>query len=191
MQTHSNTEESTLHELIVSLQPYLERLARKYSRDSYRVEYEELLSIGTLRACEAYSQAKTNPAAYMMKCAEYAMIDEVNKILGRRAVTVSLDAPLSEDGDTSLADVLAAPVSAAPVTSERVRAVHGALKRVPDRQRQVLMLTYGFEGYGSHTGKEAGRKLGNADGTVSGQAHRGRQKLLRDVKLCEVVGVAQ
>jgi DNA-directed RNA polymerase specialized sigma24 family protein len=196
MQGYSTTEEGRLEELILSLRPRLELLARRYAKDSYRVEYEELLSIGTLRACEAYAHAKVNPAAYMMKCAEGAMLDEVLRVSGRRKDTVSLDAPLGENSSSSLTDVLLdcsslISDSSSRMCAVRVRAVRRAVKRLPPRRRAAVLYFYGFEGYGEHESHDAGRVLGISGTGVRSHTSYARQDLRQDAELCEAVGVVQ
>src|SRR5918912_1575223 len=65
-----------------------------------------------------------------------------------RAVT-SLDRPIGDENDGVLGDLFAAE-GAQPdeevQVSLRQEALHAAMKRLPDREREVLQLRYGLDG---------------------------------------------
>jgi RNA polymerase sigma factor (sigma-70 family) len=188
MPEHSNTVSN--EELILSCVPWVEKMARRYSRDSHRVEYEELYSIGMVEACEAASHLErctTNPLAYLCGAAKLAILDELRKVY-RHNPTVSL----FSDTSLSLLNVLSDHSS--PINlprNKRVYALNGALRRTSPRRRAVLRRIYGLEGYGrgDRTGKDVARQLGVTKGTMSGYWSRGLAALRRDARLCKVVGV--
>jgi RNA polymerase sigma factor (sigma-70 family) len=190
MQTHSNTEgSSVLEELILSCIPWVEKLAHKYARISYRVELEELYSIGMARVCELAASVDTRLDAvpYMCKAAQYAMVDELRRICG--CETVSLDAPLFDDSPMTLADELSSPVSVSSRPSKRVRAVRRSVKQLSEKQRLVLFHLYGFSGYGYSAQSGTARALDIPEGTVASTGNRARRKLRQDERLCKAVGV--
>jgi RNA polymerase primary sigma factor len=80
-----------------------------------------------------------------------------------RAVT-SLDRPVGEEGDASLADLVAGeqvPLEEEVHVSLREEALHRALRELPDREREVLALRYGLDGDAEPVSlEEIGRRLG-------------------------------
>jgi RNA polymerase primary sigma factor len=79
-----------------------------------------------------------------------------------RAVA-SLDRPIGEDGDATLGDLIAAesdePWEDLDV-SLREDALHRALERLPEREREVIRMRYGLGGGEMYTLQEIGGKLG-------------------------------
>lgn len=189
---------SPLEELILSCVPYVEHMARKYSWNAYRVEFDEMYSVGITAVCEkarrAYKTAE-NPFAYLVSTAHYATLEALRRI--RKHEAISLDAPRSDDNALHLGDLLVSRSSVlVPDTSsqKRAQALHRAIQRLASpRQREVLQRLYGFVGLGhgtlSGTHKEVARELGISRGAVSFHATRGRESLRADAELCEVVGV--
>jgi RNA polymerase primary sigma factor len=88
-------------------------------------------------------------------------VREVRK--AARAVT-SLDRPIGEERDSTFADLI--PGETPPVEEElhvslRQEALHKALRELPDREREVLALRYGFDGDADPVSlEEIGRRLG-------------------------------
>jgi RNA polymerase primary sigma factor len=78
-------------------------------------------------------------------------------------MTVSLDAPLGDDADGTLADVLADDTAAAPDARAELLVVGEALRRalasLPPRERAVLELRYGLDAGGAATAAETARRL--------------------------------
>lgn len=198
MQGYSNTgDTSTLEALIMSCVNPVERMAYKYCGDFSN--HDDFVSIGMLKVCEVAAHAQVNaidPLAYLCKAAQRAMIDEYNRL--HRISVVSLDAPLSHDGDRSdgfcLADLLpdrSSSPAATPTSSARARALNGAIRRVSSaRQRAALRRWAGLPGYGAHDLEETARSLH----TISRKAaqslcYHGRRNLRLDARLCRVVGV--
>lgn len=151
MQRYSSTDQGNVHEeLILACQPWVERIARRFAR-SYRCEYEEFVSIGMTEVCAATArleQCNTNPMAFLCKAAEYAMIDEYYRL--HRFSSVSLDAPLSPDGDESfsLYDLLPSHDPASSGSSDRVQVLYGALDRLPNYCRKTVVQYFGLPGCG-------------------------------------------
>ena len=75
----------------------------------------------------------------------------------------SLDAPVGENEDTELGDLLAHPESASPelavMASETARQVEQRMAALTDREREVLQLRYGVGTDREHTLEEIGRHL--------------------------------
>jgi RNA polymerase primary sigma factor len=80
-----------------------------------------------------------------------------------RAVT-SLDAPVGDDGDTNLGDLIA---GSPDVASEEVHAaierqsLHRAVAELPDAEREVIELRFGFVGEAPKTLQQVADQLGS------------------------------
>jgi len=170
--------------------PGVERLARKYAAKSWRLEYEELRSLGIVRVCEVMARVDAtiiNPVAYTVKAAELAMIDELRRVC--RFSPLSLDAPLCQDGRFTLAETLEAlPVSPEPV--ERVQALCDAVSRLSHEPYQVVLRRrHGFTGYGAYTVSEVARALKVTNRVARSLDEHARRALHQDARLCEALGI--
>jgi RNA polymerase primary sigma factor len=90
-------------------------------------------------------------------------VEEVERLRGAGRRPASLDAPVGEDAETDLGDLLAAP---APSPEEEALAlaerdgVNAVLGHLPHAERRVLELRFGLGGEAPHTPGEAARALG-------------------------------
>jgi RNA polymerase sigma factor (sigma-70 family) len=191
----TNTFGPSYDDFIVSLMEPVRAIARKYARDSHRVESDDLFSIGITKVCEiaARAQSAREPRTYAIRCAENAIIDEYNRV--HRLPALSLDAPLSSsaDGDEcyTLADTLNSP-SISPVVSpsDRELAVTSAVRRLrSSRQRAAVRRSFALVGYGVTARKNTARFLGVSVAAADSLKSRGLRSLRSDARLCEVVGV--
>ena len=89
--------------------------------------------------------------------------DKVQLLLEASRQPQSLDAPVGENEDTELADLLAHPAGASPedtvMAGEVARQVNTAMAALTDREREVLQLRYGVGTDREHTLEEIGRHL--------------------------------
>jgi DNA-directed RNA polymerase specialized sigma24 family protein len=178
--------------LILSCQSRIERLARKYCQRANALEYEELVGIGTECACRVAKEALScdgDPMGYLYKSIEHDMIAAWRSQCRHYPATVSLDAPLTSDGDFTLHDVVA-DASAAPRTeTDRERAVRDAISRLIPTQQEALKHLYGFEDHGYLSRRDLGRFLGVPSTTIDGRRNAAGERLRRDADLCSVLGV--
>jgi RNA polymerase primary sigma factor len=90
-------------------------------------------------------------------------LKHVEEALGAVEASVSLNQPVGSDGDGEYGDLFADPAAADPVeeAAEAVRRqeVRNALAGLPERERRVLELRFGFEGEAASL-EEIGRELG-------------------------------
>ncbi len=90
-------------------------------------------------------------------------IDEVERLRGAGRRPASLDAPIGEDAETDLGDLLAAPALSpeeeALAGAER-DGLNAVLGQLPHTERRVLELRYGLGGEAPHTPTETARALG-------------------------------
>ena len=191
MPTQFNTESRVTDELIESCMEPVQKLARSYARKLYRVEFEELYSIGMLAICEAVERVSTleTAVAYLCKHAQGSMLNEIQRLYSHEPI--SLDAPLSDEGDSfNFYDVLPAPDSSPRRSSKRVRAVNGAMRRLKSqRQRAVLRRRFALAGYGTSTVADAMQDLHITESMVRHARANGLVALRQDARLCKVLGV--
>ena len=87
----------------------------------------------------------------------------VEEALGAVEASVSLNLAVGEDGGGELGDLFADPTAADPAEeageSLRREAVRAALRRLPDRERRILELRFGFDGEQQPL-ESIGRELG-------------------------------
>jgi RNA polymerase primary sigma factor len=90
--------------------------------------------------------------------------DEVREILRMAQMPVSLEKPVGDDEDSSLADFVPDEQAESPFDSAslslRREDVVLALAALPDRERQVIMLRYGLDGSQPCTLEEVGQAFG-------------------------------
>ena len=111
-----------------------------------------------------------------------------------RAVTrtvTSLDRPVNPEGDTGLGDLLPSDERGPSEEVEiglREEAVHAALERLPDQEREVIKLRYGINGDEPTPLREAGRRLGLSPERVRRIEHKALERL---AGTREVAGLAE
>jgi RNA polymerase primary sigma factor len=111
-----------------------------------------------------------------------------------RAVTrtvTSLDRPVNPEGDTGLGDLLPSDERGPSEEVEiglREEAVHAALERLPDQEREVIRLRYGINGDDPTPLREAGRRLGLSPERVRRIEHKALERL---AGTREVAGLAE
>jgi len=89
---------------------------------------------------------------------------QVERALATVQEPVSLDAPIGEDGDASLADLIEAPDTdnplAAAEASELGKLVAEALSDLTEREQRILRMRFGIGGASQHTLQEVGESFG-------------------------------
>jgi RNA polymerase primary sigma factor len=90
-------------------------------------------------------------------------VEDIEEVRDTQRTVTSLDRPVGEEGETSFGDLLP---SDAPEPEEEVEvvlreaALHRALDRLPDRERQVLKYRFGMNDVDPTPLRETGRLLG-------------------------------
>jgi RNA polymerase primary sigma factor len=91
-------------------------------------------------------------------------IARVEQVLTMVQETTSLDAPISEDGDATLGDLIEATEAvdphAAVEASALQRFVSEALAELPPREQRILCMRFGIGGMAEHTLEEVGKVFG-------------------------------
>jgi RNA polymerase primary sigma factor len=90
-------------------------------------------------------------------------VDDVQETRDVTRSITSLDRPIGEEGDAALGDLLESDALAPEEEVQiglREEALHAAIDRLPDREREVVRLRYGINGDEPTPLREAGRRLG-------------------------------
>lgn len=151
-------------EELVQLLPRLRRFARGLTRDAS--DADDLCQAAIERSLKSRGQWRqgTRLDSWMYRIMRNLWIDE-----RRAAMRRGVHAPI-DDGVTQIAGENAAHVEAGALRGD----VDGAMARLPDEQREVVMLVL-VEGYAY---REAAELLEVPIGTVTSRLARGRETLM-------------
>jgi RNA polymerase primary sigma factor len=119
--------------------------------------------------------------------------DEIERLRDAPRAVTSLDRPVGEEGDTTLGELL--PAEDAPVTEKveislREEAVHRALDRLPDTERQVVKLRFGINGDEPTSAEAVARRLDIPASRVRQIETRALERLAQERELDELAAVA-
>ena len=160
-------------------------IAKKF--ESAGVNIEDLISIGTIglmKAINSYNIEKNiKLATYASRCIENEILmflRKNNKIKSE----VSIDEPIntdSEGNDLSLADILGTDndsIFKKVEDDDNKKVLISAIKKLNDREKIIMQLRYGFDGYDELTQKEVADKLGISQSYIS----RIEKKVINNLK---------
>ena len=163
-------------------------IARRFENTG--VNLEDLISIGTIGLIKSIStyrlDKKIKLATYASRCIENEILMHIRKIAGQKA-EISLDEPINMDYDGNellLSDILGTDENV--VTGHLEEAVdlqllRQALQQLPDREREIICMRYGLQGYRELTQKEVAQKLGISQSYISRLEKRIMQRLRREM----------
>ena len=163
-------------------------IARRFENTG--VNLEELISIGTIgliKAIGTYRRDKNiKLATYASRCIENEILMHIRKISGQKA-EVSLDEPINMDYDGNellLSDILGTDediVSSALENDVDICLLRQALRELPQREREIMLMRYGLEGYQELTQKEVAHKMGISQSYISRLEKRIMQRLKKEI----------
>ena len=140
------------------------------------VDLEDLISIGTIGLIKAISTYRLDRniklATYASRCIENEILMHIRKIAGQKA-EVSLDEPINMDYDGNellLSDVLGTDedVILRPLEDDvDIKVLRQALGQLPDREREIVAMRFGLEGYKELTQKEVAEIMGISQSYIS------------------------
>ena len=149
-------------------------IAKKFETSG--VNIEDLISIGTIglmKGVNSYNLDKNiKLATYASRCIENEILMYLRKN-NKIKTEVSIDEPIntdSEGNDLSLADILGTEgdsVFKSVEDSDNKKILHLAIKKLNDREKIIMQLRYGFDGYKELTQKEVADKLGISQSYIS------------------------
>ena len=160
-------------------------IAKKFENSG--VNIEDLISIGTIglmKAINSYNLEKNiKLATYASRCIENEILMFLRKN-NKIKTEVSIDEPIntdSEGNDLSLADILGTDndsIFKSVEESDNKKVLEVAIKKLNDREKMIMQLRYGFNGYDELTQKEVADKLGISQSYIS----RIEKKVINNLK---------
>ena len=162
-------------------------IARRFENTG--VNLEDLISIGTIgliKGVNTYrSDKKIRLATYASRCIEKEILMHIRKISNQRA-EVSLDEPINMDCDGNellLSDILGTEedMILRPLEEDvDLCVLRQALRELPDRERELVLMRYGLEGRKELTQKEVAQKMGISQSYISRLEKRIMQRLKKE-----------
>ena len=125
-------------------------------------------------------------ATYASRCIENEILMHIRKISGQKA-EISLDEPINMDYDGNellLSDILGTDedlVSSALEDDVDLCLLRQALKELPAREREIVLMRYGLEGHKELTQKEVAQKMGISQSYISRLEKRIMQRLKKEI----------
>ena len=151
---------------------------------------EDLISIGTIgliKAIGTYRRDKNiKLATYASRCIENEILMHLRKTANQRT-EVSLDEPINMDCDGNellLSDVLGTEedVVLRPMEDDvDLCVLRQALRELPEREREIVLMRYGLEGHQELTQKEVAQKMGISQSYISRLEKRIMLRLRREI----------
>ena len=149
-------------------------IARRFENTG--VNLEDLISIGTIGLIKAISTYRRDKniklATYASRCIENEILMYIRKIAGQKA-EVSLDEPINLDYDGNellLSDILGTDedVILKPLEDDvDLKLLRQAVKELPAREREIVLMRFGLEGRQELTQKEVAQKMGISQSYIS------------------------
>ena len=164
-------------------------IARRFENTG--VNIEDLISIGTIGLIKAVStfdrEKNIKLATYASRCIENEILMYLRKLAAQRT-EVSFDEPLNTDWDGNellLSDVLGTDedeVSRPMEDDADRRALHEAVARLSERDRDIISLRFGLLGRREYTQKEVADRMGISQSYISRLEKRILLRLRREMQ---------
>ncbi|MGM9550473.1 MAG: RNA polymerase sporulation sigma factor SigE [Faecousia sp.] len=149
-------------------------IARRFENTG--VNLEDLISIGTIGLIKAISTYKLDKkiklATYASRCIENEILMYIRKTANQKA-EISLDEPINMDCDGNellLSDILGTDedMILRPLEEDvDICVLRQALRELPDREREIVLMRFGLEGRRELTQKEVAQKMGISQSYIS------------------------
>lgn len=163
-------------------------IARRFENTG--VNIEDLISIGTIgliKAVGTYRRDKNiKLATYASRCIENEILMHIRKIANQKT-EISLDEPINTDWDGNellLSDVLGtdSDLIMRPLEDEvDHQLLHDALSKLPEREKNIMVLRYGLQGKKERTQKEVADLMGISQSYISRLEKRIMGRLRREI----------
>lgn len=163
-------------------------LARRFENTG--VNLEDLISIGSIGLIKAINTYRLDRniklATYASRCIENEILMHIRKISAQKA-EISLDEPINMDYDGNellLSDILGTDEDMVTGPLEEdvdLQLLRQALKELPPREREIVLMRFGLEGRKELTQKEVAQKLGISQSYISRLEKRIMQRLRREL----------
>lgn len=162
-------------------------IARRFENTG--INLEDLISIGTIGLIKAIStyrlDRKIKLATYASRCIENEILMHIRKTSNQKT-EVSLDEPINMDCDGNellLSDILGTDedMILRPLEDDvDLCVLRQALKELPDREREIVLMRFGLEGRKELTQKEVAQKMGISQSYISRLEKRIMQRLKKE-----------
>ena len=162
-------------------------IARRF--ESTGINLEDLISIGTIGLIKAIStyrlDKKIKLATYASRCIENEILMYIRKTANQKT-EVSLDEPINMDCDGNellLSDILGTEEDMILRPLEDavdLRVLRQALKGLPEREREIILMRFGLEGRKELTQKEVAQKMGISQSYISRLEKKIMQRLKKE-----------
>ena len=163
-------------------------IARRFENTG--VNLEDLISIGTIGLIKAISTYRIEKniklAKYASRCIENEILMHIRKISSQKT-EVSLDEPINMDYDGNellLSDILGTDedMILRPLEDDvDLCVLRQAVKELPERERQIVVMRFGLYGHQELTQKEVAQKMGISQSYISRLEKRIMQKLRKEL----------
>lgn len=163
-------------------------IAKKF--ESSGVGVEDLISIGTIGLIKAINtfnpDKKIKLATYASRCIENEILMHLRKISNIRT-EVSIEAPLNTDWDGNellLSDILGTDndIISRNIEEETDKSLlRDAIKKLPDREKNIMELRFGLGGRKAKTQKEVADMMGISQSYISRLEKKILSRLKREI----------
>ena len=163
-------------------------IARRFENTG--VNLEDLISIGTIGLIKAISTYRRDKniklATYASRCIENEILMYIRKISSQKA-EVSLDEPINMDYDGNellLSDILGTDedMILRPMEDDvDLHILRQAVRELPEREREIVMMRFGLEGRRELTQKEVAQYMGISQSYISRLEKRIMLKLRKEL----------
>ncbi len=163
-------------------------IARRFENTG--INLEDLISIGTIGLIKAISTYRRDKniklATYASRCIENEILMYIRKIANQKT-EVSLDEPINMDYDGNellLSDILGTDedMILRPMEDDvDLRLLRQAVDELPPREKEIVLMRYGLQGYQELTQKEVAMKLGISQSYISRLEKRIMLRLKKEI----------
>ena len=163
-------------------------IARRFENTG--VNLEDLISIGTIGLIKAIGTYRRDRniklATYASRCIENEILMHIRKIASQKA-EISLDEPINMDYDGNellLSDILGTEedMILKPLEDDvDIRVLRQAVKELPPREKEIVVMRFGLEGHKELTQKEVAQKMGISQSYISRLEKRIMLRLKREL----------
>lgn len=185
----SKNDNASRDKLIVHNLRLVVYIAKKF--DSTGVNIEDLISIGTIGLIKAVNtfcvDKNIKLATYASRCIENEILMYLRKSSSHKN-DISIDEPLNIDWDGNellLSDVLGSDSDeisrGIELEDERIQ-LKGFVSSLPARERQIMEMRFGMNGYEEYTQKEVADTLGISQSYISRLEKRIINKLKKQIE---------
>ena len=184
-----NPSEESKNELIVHNLRLVVYIARKFETTPTAIE--DLISIGTIgliKAVNTFSPDRNiKLATYASRCIENEILMYLRKCASRRH-EISIDEPLNIDWDGNellLSDVLGSDgeeIGRGIEQEDEKYLLLGFVGKLPPREKQIMEMRFGINGYNEYTQKQVADALGISQSYISRLEKRIIVKLKKQIE---------